>query len=480
MATPHDGEAATAPLPETTAWSVDGWEFTCRGPLHRGLRLGSYLEVEDAAGGARVGGIRALRLHEDASGRQLEVRGRLLDGGDDPAPFDDARVRVASTEALHRLTDDPKAGLVVGSLRTDPQVPARLRAGGLNRHTFLCGQSGSGKTYSLGVLLEQILLGTRLPVLVIDPNGDHVHLGQTREETDADLARRYLDASRGTRVLAAQPGEDFTPLRVRFSEAGLDGIAALLGLDPIADREEYNALVHFFRQAPAEGLDSIDAASDLMATSSEQLIEALHMRIENLGIDAMTVWSYRTTPTALDHWERPETRAVVADTSGFETRRERLLLTVAVLQGLWQRRLQRRPLLLVVDEAHDVCPAEPGDPLERLATDLFTRIAGEGRKYGIHLLLATQRPDKLPENVLSQCDNLLLMRVNSAGDRHALAERFGFAPPALVDLAGSFGLGEALLVGQIAPVPMLVRMGGRISPEGGADLGNTWALPPEH
>jgi hypothetical protein len=128
-----------------------------------------------------------------------------------------------------------------------------------------------------------------------------------------------------------------------------------------------------------------------------------------------------------------------------------------------------------VDEAHDVCPSEPADRLQSLAVDLFTRVAGEGRKYGIHLLLASQRPDKLPENVLSQCDNLLLMRVNSAADRRALAERFSFAPPTLVDLAGRFGLGEALLAGRIAQPPVLAKIGRRLTPEGGADVPTDWA-----
>jgi uncharacterized protein len=151
-----------------------------------------------------------------------------------------------------------------------------------------------------------------------------------------------------------------------------------------------------------------------------------------------------------------------------------------VLQQLWAHRKERRPLLLVVDEAHDVCPADPTDELQRLAVELFARIAGEGRKYGIHLLLASQRPDKLPENVLSQCDNLLLMRVNSAADRAALTQRFGFAPPGLVELAGTFGLGESLIVGKIAPVPLLATTGTRLTPEGGADVPTDWASGPRH
>ena len=73
----------------------------------------------------------------------------------------------------------PRAQLEVGELRLAPGVPFALDAGGFDRHTFLCGQSGSGKTYSLGVMLEQILHETSLRIVVLDPNSDFVRLGRT-------------------------------------------------------------------------------------------------------------------------------------------------------------------------------------------------------------------------------------------------------------------------------------------------------------
>ena len=52
------------------------------------------------------------------------------------------------------------------------------RRGGFDRHTFLCGQSGSGKTYSLGMVLERLLLETSLRLVILDPNSDFVRLGE--------------------------------------------------------------------------------------------------------------------------------------------------------------------------------------------------------------------------------------------------------------------------------------------------------------
>jgi DNA helicase HerA-like ATPase len=125
----------------------------------------------------------------------------------------------------------------------------------------------------------------------------------------------------------------------------------------------------------------------------------------------------------------------------------------------------------VIDEAHNVCPAEPGDPITALATEDAIRIAGEGRKFGLYLIVVTQRPQKVHENVLSQCDNLVLMRMNSSADLAHVGRVFSFVPPGLIDRAGTFAQGEALVAGKIASHPALIRFGERITHEGGADVG---------
>ena len=94
-----------------------------------------------------------------------------------------------------------------------------------------------------------------------------------------------------------------------------------------------------------------------------------------------------------------------------------------MLEQLWHRRSRREPILIVIDEAHNVCPARPEDALTALATEHAVRIAAEGRKFGLYLLASTQRPQKIHENVISQCDNLVLMRMNSVADLGYAGER---------------------------------------------------------
>ena len=129
----------------------------------------------------------------------------------------------------------------------------------------------------------------------------------------------------------------------------------------------------------------------------------------------------------------------------------------------------------MIDEAHNVCPQLPESGLQFLATETAIKIAAEGRKFGLYLLVSTQRPQKVHENIVSQCDNLLLMRMNSVADVGHLTEVFSFVPPSLLARATGFRQGEALVAGKVVPTPTFVRFGARVSEEGGSDVPADWA-----
>ena len=146
-------------------------------------------------------------------------------------------------------------------------------------------------------------------------------------------------------------------------------------------------------------------------------------------------------------------RCVVADLGSLGTREEQAVAAEALLAALWRRRAAREPVLIVIDEAHNVCPARPEDPLTALATEHAVRIAGEGRKFGLVLLVATQRPQKVHENVVSQCDNLVLMRMNSRSDLAVLSETFSFVPSSSSRALRGVPPGRGGRGGQAGPEP---------------------------
>jgi DNA helicase HerA-like ATPase len=198
-------------------------------------------------------------------------------------------------------------------------------------------------------------------------------------------------------------------------------------------------------------------------------------RAENLGVLEWEVWSRGRAGSLLDAVTDPGVRCLVVDLGSLATRAEQALVAQAVLGRLWERRADRAPVLVVVDEAHNVCPAQPEDALTAIATEHAVRIAGEGRKFGLYLLVSTQRPQKVHENVLGQCDNLLLMRMNSTADLGYVGEVFSFVPESLLGRATAFRQGESLAAGKLSPYPALLRFGARVSEVGGGDVPADWA-----
>jgi uncharacterized protein len=480
-------EASVLPL----ATSVDGRRFSFQASLH-GLQLqvGGYIVLDDDDS-PRLGQILALELDrqpvgeltlppspEGAPGAQTELQlryargeGVVIDG--DLRPFHDTAIRAATdaeVRAWQQSSAPPSVMLRLGELDLVAGVPCLADARGFSRHTFLCGQSGSGKTYSLGVILEQLLTETDLRIVILDPNSDFVRMDQSRVEADPALAERYQQAAGAVAVYSA---DAVGPRRLRLHAAEVDPAtqAALLRLDPIADRDEYAALASFLA---AEDTPTLDA----LAGSDRPEARHLSLRLANLGVDRYTIWAPGETGSVLDAVHDESLRAVVVDLGSLPTHEEQSLVAATVLGDLWRRRNERRPVLVVIDEAHNVCPAEPSDPLAAISTDYAIRIAAEGRKFGLYLLVSTQRPQKIPENVLSQADNLVLLRLNSLADAAFAQSVFSFVPPSLIERSASFRQGEGLIAGKISPVPALLRFGARISEEGGADVPATWAFPP--
>ncbi len=447
--------------------SPDGRSFVVRGPASERPMAGDYLELEGE------GGMLAFveDVAVDAGDTVFSATGTLVPVGDGSGaagrPVDSAwhavAVRTTHPDAVARLLSGTDPELHLGQLAGHDSVGVALVPNRLNRHTFWCGQSGSGKTYALGVLLERILLSTRLPMVVFDPNSDFVRLHEQAVAPASDQAR----ALREREVVILRPDDAESPLRVRFTELTARAKAAVLRLDPIVDRAEYNALLRLFDS----DFDTVDAERIVpyLRSLGDPDAEALAQRLENLGVvEWRTTWAFGATPATEVIAGRPA--ATVLDLGGYDRSEEQLAVALAVLDDLWARRGERRPLLIVVDEAHNLCPPDPETPLGVAVRDRLIQIAAEGRKYGLWLLLSTQRPSKVHPGIVSQCDNLTLMRMNSRDDLDQLASVFGFVPRGLLAQAARFRQGEALLAGGFVTMPSIVRVRGRVTPQGGTDV----------
>jgi hypothetical protein len=497
-------EALTkAAVDDQRVWSVDGVTFSFDIVTDEPVPVGAHVELALRDGSHLLGQVTAVVPAERPGpsltlddiglgpGTSAEVRlpirsvagsGTLLatlaDDGVAALPrtaFDAATLRPAPDAAVAAAIRPPAdAGALRLGRMLGRDVPIDLDPAGFARHTFVCGQSGSGKTYAIGKLLEELLLHTRLPVVALDPNSDYVTLTvpRDRDETGLDAATYERRVGRLRDLADDVPvfGAGRERLGVLFGRLRPAEQAIVLGLDPVADSRTYGTLLN---AAAAAGPDA--TLSDLIqAASSLERGQALADRVRNLGIDRWDVWSAAGETTVGDRlaagW-----RAVVFDLGSVATAPERSVVAAAVLGALWEHRYEREPRLVLIDEAHNVCPASPTSVAQAAGAEVVRAIAAEGRKFGLYLLLATQEPHKVHPDVLSQCSNLVLMRTTSAGALDTLRSAFADVPPDVLGLAPSLQRGEGVVAGPVTPHPLLFRTGARLTRDGGRDVPPTWA-----
>jgi DNA helicase HerA-like ATPase len=115
---------------------------------------------------------------------------------------------------------------------------------------------------------------------------------------------------------------------------------------------------------------------------------------------------------------------------------------------------REQPLLVIVDEAHRFLPKDGDTPAHRIAS----RIAKEGRKYGVGLMVVTQRPADIDAGVLSQCGTMVALRVTNGNDRAAVAGTIPDDLGGLTELLPALRTGEALVLGEALQVPSRIRV----------------------
>jgi DNA helicase HerA-like ATPase len=267
------------------------------------------------------------------------------------------------------------SSLLVGTLLANQHVSVAFSAAGFNRHTVMVAQSGSGKSYGLGVILEELREKTKLRLCIFDPNGDYA-----------------------------------------VSFANTTGAPPDITVASATDPAAYDSAV-------------------------ESLLTTHRSCVLNLNTLDTVLWN-----------------GVFAK----------------ALNGLWSHRTDCEPTLIVIDEAHNVIPDI--DPPATSAAATLLRIAAEGRKFGLWLFLASQRAQKLHRNVISQCDNLIVMRMTNQSDIEHVSTSFAGVSRELVALARGFSKGTALALGRIVKAPTLYRFRSRTTPEGGGDLGLGWSV----
>jgi hypothetical protein len=191
-----------------------------------------------------------------------------------------------------------------------------------------------------------------------------------------------------------------------------------------------------------------------------------------LGERSKTITFDQTLQTLLGYSAGKKSNVTVIDLSGVPF--EVLSITVSLISrlifeyGYIYKRLRcdkdpnekinnDMPILLVYEEAHKYVPNSELSKYRSSKTSI-ERIAKEGRKYGVTLLLASQRPSEISETIFSQCNNFIAMRLTNPVDQSYVKKLLPDSLGSLIEKMPSFRQGEALLVGESVVLPSIVQV----------------------
>ncbi len=384
-------------------------------------------------------------------------------------------VYIAPSELLEKFYSYSKDEAIhVGSLITRSEVPVSLSVKGFRRHLALLAQTGSGKTYLAGILADELLsLGGTL--VMLDPHADYVFLGRNAEGKRHELSDRITvfrnPASTG-RYSEGEVGK-VDPYEICFSDLDVGEICMIAnigkGMTNIQDGLE-EALEHL--KAEKDVFQPADLLKELKAEGwKDQGIEknkiagakAAQKYIKQ--IVKMNVFT--STSTSIDSLLRPRHLSDI-DLSGLSDQVADYI-AFRLLSDIYEKASSGDfpfPVFVFVEEAHRFIPYQGNTRSSRI----IKKIAAEGRKFGVFLVVITQRPSKIHPDALSQCNSQIVMRITNPEDQLAIAkssERLGES--LLGDLPG-LNTGEAVIVGEMTRAPVMMKVKRRRTLEGGSDI----------
>jgi len=411
---------------------------------------------------------------------KARVLGYLTETGDLQLPkkavMPGKPVYIAPTELLEKFYSYPaEEAIRIGSLITRNEVSVSLSVKGFRRHLGLIAQTGSGKTYLAGIIADELLRkgGT---LVMLDPHADYVFLSRNVDGKRNELSDRITvfrnPASTG-RYGEAEVGK-ITPYEICFSDLDLDEVCLISGIS-----EHYANIVAGLQRA----LEELKSEKDTF--QPDDLIEKLENadKWKEQNVEAKVISGaksavkylrrlarmqvFTNASTNIDQMLRPMHLSVV-DLSGLDDEVSDYIAS-RILSGIYEKISDGEfeyPVFVFVEEAHRFIPAEG----RTYSGPIIKKIAAEGRKFGVFLIVITQRPSKIHSDALSQCNSQIIMRITNPQDQNAIAmssERLG--ENLLNDLPG-LNTGEAVIVGEMTRAPVMARIKKRRTREGGSDI----------
>lgn len=390
----------------------------------------------------------------------VSSNGRLLVPTSPARPGDE--VFMADEKLIKATLGLSKGDMYIGMLR-GYDLPVELDGNTLvQKHCSILAKTGSGKSYTAAVVLEE-LLDRKVALLIIDPHGEYASMKEPNRDGDFS---RYKIKPRGYDVTVYTPADMAVNPRAdrpfRFNGLNLSAreVAKMIPHEASSGMVGllYEAISALSAETDAYTLEDI---IDQVVKSTSKVKWNLVGHLESL----LEIGLFSGTATPLDELLRPG-RAAVIDMTGILPELQAMVVA-RLLTEIFEARKRRMvsPGMVVVEEAHNYIP-ERGTG-NAASTNIIRTIAAEGRKFGLGLMVISQRPARVDKNVISQCNTQIIMRVTNPNDLKALSKGLEGMTSELEEEIKRLPPGVAMLVSNEIERPITVNIRPRKSRHGG-------------
>ena len=371
-------------------------------------------------------------------------------------------VKKAENEFIKQIIEiETKEGAFIGKL-DGKNIDIFINLGKmLNKHVSILAKSGAGKSYTTGVLIEEIM-EKKVPLLIIDPHGEYAQMKYPNDDKKDEISLKKFKV---------KPKSFIREIR-EYGDPRINSDAKQLFLSDKFDLQELGnilpgklsanqmACVYGAMKDSDGNLDSLSTALEFQESNAKWGL------IDNIDyLKKLNIFS--TVPTNYEELISPGKCSII-NLKGTDPEVGEIIV-YKLLKDLFQARKRNiiPPFFAVIEEAHNFAPERSFG--ETKCSKILRTIASEGRKFGLGLCIVSQRPARVDKSVLSQCSTQIILKMTNPHDLKAVSGAVeGITSEAEAEIK-NLPIGTALLTG-IVEIPLFVNIRPRKTKHGGVSV----------
>ena len=416
-------------------------------------------------------------------------------------PEINSQVYLAESEALsiimNSLDSEIKSntGLAIGKYASNKSVEAILDGNKFfQRHASIVGSTGSGKSFTVANILEKANKLGYSNIIVFDLHGEYNELSYAKQIKINDngglhiplwffnyeeIHSLFIESAEGTssnqRAVVIQyilenkkkyieNSKEFNSSEIITADTPVPFSA--IGLKAYLEDENIKEVGtgEFYKSGEKQGQEKTKQGQ--YNGKLTNLITRLQTKIDDKKYNFIFNEESTNQANYLNHFVSEimnnDSKIKVIDLS--EIPSDMLSIVIGIVTRLvydvqfWMTPATdetRHPLAFICDEAHLYMPKDTSKmkAVEKKSLEIFEKIAKEGRKYGVSLVIVSQRPAELNTTIISQCNNIISLKITNDRDKSAVATMLTDSLIGLVDVLPNLDVGECIVVGDSIKLP---------------------------